>query len=135
MENNNKLLTALKEKHVLNKIATDSDTYSLFTLDKEKNKNYIILRNGICSNDEISCVQNFIDCLDKKKFFNATFIFIAFVKEDFKEDEYLKFNGNLFLHTLSYNLTTGKFISDKTFYYWGSKKIKQFFDDIEQIVL
>ena len=133
MINNDKLLMLLKEKYNLNEVILQNDIYKLFIWGKEKEKNYIILKNGVCVDEELSKVQNFIDGLEKIKIKNATFVFIAFVNNDFKKEDYTGFNGNSFLHTISYNLMTSTSMYDKNFYYWGSKKIKQLLSDIEQL--
>lgn len=75
-----------------------------------------------------------IDRLSEERFLNASFVFVAFVKSNFKDDDYFLFNGNSFLHTISYNLETAQFAYDKSFHYVGGKKIKQLFADIEQII-
>lgn len=133
MINNDKLLMLLKEKYNLNEVILQNDIYKLFIWGKEKEKNYIILKNGICVDEELSKVQSFIDSLAKIN--KATFVFIAFVNNDFKKEDYTGFNGNSFLHTISYNLRTSKSMYDKNFYYWGSKKIKQLLSDIDQLII
>ncbi|MBR7132351.1 MAG: hypothetical protein IKD04_02355 [Clostridia bacterium] len=134
MRYNNKLLFSLKEKYIINQIAINNDMYSLFSFGKEKNNNYIILKNDICAEGELSDVVKFIDGLSEKEISKASFVFIAFVKNDFKKDDYILFNGMSFLHTISYNFTTSQYVYNKNFYYLGSRKIKQLFTDVEQIV-
>ncbi len=130
---NDVLISSLKEKYILNPIQIDDDRYSLYYFGKEKDKNYIILKNDTAGAGELSDAAKFIDGLYEKKFSNASFVFIAFVENDFESDDYMLFNGNSFLHTVSYNFTTSRYTYDKNFYYSGSKKIKQLFSDVEQI--
>lgn len=134
MRYNDMLIFSLKEKYILNQILINDDRYSLFSFGKEKDNNYIILKNSVSEEGELSDVVKFVDSLSEREFFNASFVFIAFVKNDFKSDDYMLFNGKSFLHTISYNFTTSHYTYDKKFYYLGSKKIKQLFTDVEQIV-
>lgn len=131
---NDKLLLHLNEKYTLCQIDCNHDRYFLFSIGKESNKNYIILKRDICSEGELRNVTEFIDRLSENRFTNASFIFVAFVKNNFKDDEYFLFNGKSFLHTITYNLETAQFAYDKNFHYEGGKKIKQLFADIEQII-
>ncbi len=133
--NYDKLLSMLKNKYNLNEVIVHNDSYKLFSFGKDKDKNYMIFKNNICGDEELSKVQKFIDSLAEKKIKNATFVFVAFVNNDFKKEAYTGFNGNSFLHTISYNLQTYTSMYDKNFYYWGSKKIKQLLYDIEQLFI
>lgn len=131
---NDKLIFLLKDKYQFNEMVIDNDIYTLFSFGKGRDNNYIILKNDICTDEELSEVQKFIDSLPEKKFSNASFVFIAFVNQNFKKEDYIMFNGVSFLHTISYNLNTAQFVYDKDFYYLGSKKVKQLFKDIEKII-
>lgn len=133
--NYDNLLSMLKNKYNLNDVIVHNDSYKLFSFGKDKDKNYMIFKNNICDNEELSKVQKFIDSLAEKKIKNATFVFVAFVNNDFKKDDYTQFNGNSFLHIISYNVLTYTSMYDKNFYYWGSKKIKQLLYDIEQLFI
>lgn len=127
-------LLSLKKKHILNEMIINNLSYTLFAFEREKDKNYIIFKKGDCDEDEVINVQSFINSLKEKKFKNASFVFVAFVKNDFEKDYYTGFNGNSFLHIISYNLLTSTIMYDKNFYYFGSKKIKQLLFDIENIL-
>ena len=134
MKYNDKLLIELKKKYTINQIIINDNNYSLYSIGKEKNNNYIILKNEYSTDKELNKVTNFIDKLYKNKSPRSSFIFITFVKNNFKDDEYMLFNGVSFLHTISYNLITKEYTYDKKFYYLGSNKIKKIFKDIEQII-
>lgn len=131
---NDKLIFLLKDKYQFNEMVIDNDIYTLFSFGKGRDNNYIILKNDICTDEELSEVQKFIDSLPEKKFSNASFVFIAFVNQNFKKEDYIMFNGVSFLHTISYNLNTAQFVYNKGFYYLGSKKVKHLFKDIEKII-
>lgn len=134
MKYNDKLLIELKKKYTINQIDVNDNNYSLYSFEKEKDNNYIILRNENNNDEELNNVIKFIDELPKNKFSNSSFVLIVFVKNNFKDDDYMLFNGTSFLHTISYNLITKEYVYNKKFYYLGSKKIKELFKDIEQIV-
>lgn len=134
MKQNDKILIELKKKYIINQIDINDNNYCLYSFGKEKNNNYIILKNENNTDKELNNVIKFIDELPKNKFSNSSFIFITFVKNNFNDDNYMLFNGTSFLHTISYNLITKEYVYDKKFYYLGSKKIKELFKDIEQIV-
>lgn len=131
---NDKLIFLLKDKYQFNEMVIDNDIYTLFSFGKGRDNNYIILKNDICTDEELSEVQKFIDSLPEKKFSNASFVFVAFVNQNFKKEDYIMFNGVSFLHTISYNLNTTQFVYNKGFYYLGSKKVKHLFKDIEKII-
>lgn len=131
---NDKLLLCLNEKYTLCQIDCNHDRYFLFSVGNKSNKNYIILNRDICSEGELRNVTEFIERLSENRFTNASFVFVAFVKNNFKDDEYFLCNGKSFLHTITYNLETARFAYDKSFHYGGGKKIKQLFADIEQII-
>ena len=133
MNNNDTLLSALKNDYDynFNQIRIDSSKYSLFSCGKAGNKNFLIIKNEVCAADEICSVESFIDGLSPK-ISNASFVFIAFVNEDLGDDDYLKFNGSSFLHTVSNNLISSECISYKSFYYFGSSKIKRLLKEIKQ---
>lgn len=134
MKYNDKLILSLKEKYIINQIIINNEKYSLFSFGREKDNNYIIIKNSVCVKGELCNVTKFIDSLSEKKFYKGSFVFVAFVNNDLKDDEYMLFNGESFLHIISYNITTSQYLYDKKFYYLGSKKIKQLFDDVGQIV-
>lgn len=124
------LLSALKNYYSFNQIIVSDSEYSLFSFGKTNDKNFLIIKNEVCATDEICSVESFIDGLSPK-ISNASFVFIAFVNEDFDNDDYFKFNGNSFLHTISYNLISSKCIYHKNFYYFGSNKIKRLMKEIK----
>ena len=133
MNNNDTLLSALKNDYDynFNQIRIESSKYSLFSFGKAGNKNFLIVKNEVCAADEICSVESFIDGLSPK-ISNVSFVFIAFVNEDFSDDDYFKFNGSSFLHTVSYNLISSECIYYKSFYYFGSSKIKRLLKEIKQ---
>lgn len=53
MRYNEKLLCSLQDKYNLSQISSNEAGYSLFSVGKESNKNYIILKNDICSEGEL----------------------------------------------------------------------------------
>lgn len=134
MEYNEKLLCSLKEKYSFEEISANYDGFILFSFGAKKNNNYFILKDDICGGDELHKVTEFIDSLSKTQFSNATFIFVAFVKSDFPNGDYMLFNGTSFLHTISYNLITSQYVYDKNFSYLGSIRIKELFSDIEKVI-
>lgn len=60
MDYNDKGISLLKEKYEWNHILSH-DRYSLFSFGREKDKNYIILKDGICEANELSDVANFTE--------------------------------------------------------------------------
>lgn len=91
MNYNDLVIDLLKSKYDLYNINIDDSKYLLFSIGKEKNKNYIILENEFtCFN--IINIQKFIDNLIDKKYRTASFVYIKFVKEDLNDENYLLFN-------------------------------------------
>lgn len=103
-----------------------------FLLEKEKEKNYIILENDFAPADIIN-IQKFIDSLTDNKYRNASFIYITFVNKNLSDENYLLFNDSSFLHIFTYNLITLKCKYDVDFHYFGDKKIKEIFKDLENL--
>lgn len=133
MNYNDKVIDLLKSKYDLNSININNSMFSLFSIGKEKDKNYIILENNSTNLSEITELQKFIDSLNDKKYRNASFVFIKCVQKDLNDDDYLLFNGSSFLHIFTYNLITLKCKYDIDFHYFGDKKIKELFKDIESL--
>lgn len=132
MNYNDKVIVLLKSKYDLCNINIDNSKYLLFSIGKEKDKNYIILENDSTLADIIN-IQKFIDSLTDKRYRNASFVYITFVKEDLSDDDYLLFNGSSFLHIFTYNLITLKCKYDIDFHYFKDKKIKEIFKDLENL--
>ena len=132
MNYNDKVIDLLKSKYDLCNINIDDSKYLLFFIGKEKEKNYIILENDFAPADIIN-IQKFIDSLTDKKYRNASFIYITFVNKDLSDENYLLFNGSSFLHIFTYNLITLKCKYDEDFHYFGDKKIKEIFKDLENL--
>lgn len=130
MNYNDKVIDLLKSKYDLNSINVNDSMFLLFSIGKEKDKNYIILENNSTNLSEITELQKFIDSLNDKKYRNASFIFVKCVQKDLNDD-YLLFNGSSFLHIFTYNLITLKCKYDIDFHYSGDKKIKELFKDLE----
>ncbi len=133
MNYNDKVIDLLKSKYDLNSININNSMFSLFSIGKEKDKNYIILENNSTNLSEITELQKFIDSLTDKKYRNASFIFVKCVQKDLNDDDYLLFNGSSFLHIFTYNLITLKCKYDIDFHYFGDKKIKELFKDLESL--
>ena len=133
MNYNDKVIDLLKSKYDLNGININNSMFSLFSIGKEKDKNYIILENNSTNLSEITELQKFIDSLNDKKYRNASFVFIKFVQKDLNDENYLLFNGSSFLHIFTYNLITLKCKYDINFHYFGDKKIKELFKDLENL--
>lgn len=133
MNYNDKVIDLLKNKYDLNNIDISDPMFSLFSIGKEKDKNYIILENNSDNLNEVTKLQKFIDSLTDKKYRNASFIFVKCVQKDLNDDYYLLFNGSSFLHIFTYNLITLKCKYDIDFHYFGDKKIKELFNDLESL--
>lgn len=133
MSYNDKVIDLLKSKYDLNNININDSTFLLFSIGKEKDKNYIILENNSNNLSEIADLQKLIDGLNDKKYRNASFVFIKFVQKDLDDENYLLFNGNSFLHIFTYNLVTLKCKYDIDFHYFGDKRIKELFKDLENL--
>lgn len=86
MNYNDKVIDLLKNKYDLNNIDISDSAFSLFSIGKEKDKNYIILENDSANLNEITKLQKFIDSLIDKKYKNASFIFVKCVQKDLDDD-------------------------------------------------
>lgn len=130
---NDAVLSMLSEKYALREEPVLSDEYRLFLAGSEKDRRYLILKTAVCSDGEIKNIRKFIDGLPEKQQKNAVFVLIAFVRNDFKNDDYFWFNGNTFLHVISCNLTDSTCKYDKNFHYSGDKKVKKIIADVERL--
>lgn len=134
MITNNELILKLSENYHINEISIPNNLYKLFSFGKEKDKNYIIVKNNLSADDDLRNIKILVDSLTEKKFKFASYIYVAFVNVDFNNCDYTMFNGNSFLHTVTYNIISTVCKYDKNFYYCGSKKIKQLFNEIESLL-
>ncbi len=128
------LITKLSEHYSINEISIPNNSFQLFSFGKEKDKNYIIIKNDLSAADDLQNIKILVDSLTEKKFKFASYIYITFVNADFNDFDYIAFNGNSFLHTVVYHIGTMTFKYDKNFHYCGCKNIKQFFNGIESLL-
>ena len=133
MIDNNELILKLSENHHINEISISNNLYKLFSFGKEKDKNYIIVKKNLSADDDLQNIKMLIDDLTEKKFKFASYVYVAFVNADFNDCDYTVFNGNSFLHIITYNVISTSCKYDKNFHYCGSKKIKQLFNLIETL--